>query len=231
MRKNFIYVGIFLFLMGILVAVFSFQANIPSGAVPISSNLQLGSNSLSFLRETLNESGVLIFWFNSSSNINVFLANSTAFGTISTAGQRNISAAAQAQSLEPTNSVYLIYLNASAGVYPYLSQGSGPTPNYLANSTTLLSSGNYYVIFQNTGNKTANVSASRLTLSLTQLKSTSASLFEYSGASIALLIAGIILVIIGAVLRGKPKESEKADTEAEKEYDRIERQGKKRKKA
>lgn len=224
MRKRLLYLGVLMFLVGMAAAfmsVSSLQAISPSGASPTVGQLALGSGALRGVPMQLNQTSILVFSYNSSAEVDFYLANQSAFAAMSAAGANGTSARLIAAGLEGRG-IYAIYENASLASFPY---ASGPVaPVYLSNASTL-PAGTYYAVF-GSGGGAASVVTSYTALGATEFGSSAVSTLAYGGISTLLLAAGFILAVVSLFMKeknaGKP---DALDEEARREYDLLEKRG------
>ena len=227
MRKKFLYIGIILFVLGIIVGILSTSLALPSTfSNPIEGQILVNASSLGYVPITLNQTGIVILFFNSSSPVDLYFANASAFGRISGAGISGGASRNEAINLEG-NGVYEVYENSTNGVFPYAYQGFA-APKYLVNSSTVLQSGTYYAIFANGGSGAAAIIARMLPASLTTINSEFQGFALYGAATIVLVVVGLGMVVLSFFLKNKPKaEQGGMEEEVKKEYDRIDKKGKK----
>ncbi len=226
MRRNFLYLGIILLVSGIALGLSTPGFTLPTqGSNQISVGVIVNASALGYLPVRMNQSGLVILTFNSSSAVDFYFANATAFGQISVAQPAIPKARSTAMGLEG-NGVYEVYTNSINGAFPYTGFQGVATPVYLLN-VSLLQAGTYYGIFANAGNKTAQIAVMAIPISLSTLQSSATSLGVYFGAAFLLFIAGIALIIFSLVSKGGQKKQDAMDQAAANEYERIEKQEKK----
>ncbi|VVB77276.1 Uncharacterised protein [uncultured archaeon] len=220
MRKNLLYLGIILFIIGIVAAMVSMQAAIPSGFAPVAEQLTVGANSLSSVKLHLNESGMAWIAYNSSGAIDAYIANQSAFDAIE--GASSASARASVATSLEGKGVYAIYSGSTSGSFPYASSGAA-SPAYM-NLSSAMAAGNYYLAFWNGGNSTAHITATYFLLSSAQMGSAVFDVAIYGGVSFLVAVAGIIIALVSLFIKEKtPAQAEKIDDEAQKAYEQIER--------
>ena len=192
MRKKIIYIGILLIIASLAIAYQGASAlfQIPlyySTRVVISPNLTASSPF------TYNESAYITIIFNSTSPINFYVVNESAYDQIK--GIRlNIS-------VEQIKGISEIKLNAYNGIFSNLIALN--ENSVLLYNTSNLKNGTYYALFENTGNKTADLTI----LYISQKKSSSFNaIFGYGGVSAVLLILGTILIVYGFILKSEGNE-------------------------
>lgn len=224
MRKNFLYLGILLLISGIALGLFTpgFSFS-PQAQNRISEGVVVNASALGYVPLPLNQSGVIVLTFNSSSNIDFYFANATAFGKISAAKVAGSGSRSIAVSFEGKG-VYEVYQNNLNGAFPYPGNQGVASPLYLLNST-LLRPGIYYAIFANPGNRTAQIAVTAFPIPLSGIQSSATSLSTYFGVAFLLFVAGIGLMVFSLLSKRGQKDQEAMDREVEKEYDRIEGRG------
>jgi hypothetical protein len=223
MRKRLLYLGVLMFLAGMAVAlmsVSSLQAISSSGASPTVGQLALNPGALRDVPVPLNQTSILVFSYNSSAEVDFYLANQSAFAAMDAAGANGTSARRIAAGLEGKG-IYAIYENASLASFPY---ASGPVaPVYLSNASAL-PAGTYYAVFGSGG--AATVVTSYTALGAAEFGSAAVSTLAYGGISTLLLAAGFLLAVVSFFMKeknaGKP---DALDEEARREYDLLEKRG------
>ncbi len=230
-KKKFLYIGLALIVVGIAVGFLSPGLALPSAfPPPISHNMTLASGAVDYLPMNLNESGLTILTFNSTAPLDFYLANATAFSSIESAASSNSSPRTAALSLEGSG-VYEVYQNSRSGVFPYTNLPNVTAPAYLTN-VTLMQQGTYYAVFYNSGNSSAAVNLATLALALSKIQSGEASIGLYLGVAVVLFIAGLAIAIYGFVSKEKQDGQQGGmDADAAREYDRIEKKGRRGKRA
>ncbi|MGA3021126.1 MAG: hypothetical protein ABSD68_04225 [Candidatus Micrarchaeales archaeon] len=229
MIRKFLYLGILLFIFGIVSAFMAISSIIPSQfSTPNYKQLVINSSSMKYLEFPLNQTGVVEILFNSNSPVNFYFTNATAFGKISALGAAPSSIGSLASSLKG-NGVYEIYQNSTSGEFPYISYGNS-TPSYVSNETALLNASTYYAIFTYSGSASANVQLSSMSIPFSALKSGLETTGIYGGIAIVLVLAGIVLIILSIFMKPKQPAQDKIDEEAKKEYESIEKKNRSSKK-
>ncbi len=224
MKKNFLYIGLLLFVLG-LVTAFATSQTFPH-LNPIQKQLVLNSGSIGYVALPLSENGLLEVFFNSSSPVDFYFANATAFGAID--GHGNISAREKAVSLEG-NGVYSVYEGADSGSFPVALASS--TPVYLKNITSLLSRGTYYALFDDVNASSANINLVYASWNETTAESIVGTVGLYGTVSLVLLLAGLAICVAALLMKDKKKEpppEQVMDEQAKKEYERIDKAGKRK---
>ncbi|MCL5239385.1 MAG: hypothetical protein M1286_02855 [Candidatus Marsarchaeota archaeon] len=227
MRKRILYLGLALIVIGVAIAFLSPGIALPSiFPSPVPHNLTVAPLSSRYVAVGLNQSGLTVLTFNSSSPIDFYMTNSTAFSLISASSSANYSPRSEALSLEG-NGVYEVYENSSTGVFPYTNFANLSAPSYLENTTFLLP-GAYYAFFYNTANRTANVTVDTLPLALSSIRSGESSIGIYVGVAIIVFFIGIGVSLYALFAKDRDREKQQAmDSDVAKEYERIEGQGRK----
>ncbi|MDE1873723.1 MAG: hypothetical protein KGI04_01215 [Candidatus Micrarchaeota archaeon] len=227
MKKKFLYIGLALLIVAIAVFVVAPGSVIPGAfPAPIPRSLSVGSGSLDSIAMTLNQSGIVIVTFNSSANVDLYVANATAFGAIRGAQMSNYSARSAALALEG-GGVYEVYEDSGSGAFPYTGYPNVTAPAYLLN-ISLMPPGTYYAMFYNPGAASANLSVSYLPVSLAQIQSGGSSVLAYLAVSFIIFVAGLGFVIYSFLAKEKATEVATIDADAAKEYDRLEKKGRKK---
>lgn len=226
MRRSVLFVGIALLIIGIVVVILAVPTTLPNtfGSQINQMQLHVGSNATNYVSVYLNNTGLIGVTFNATSPVDFYLVTGVVFNQVSTS--KNISAVAKSLY---GNGVYEAYINATAGVFPPLTTASLLPPAYAAN-TTRLPAGTYYALFYNSGNRSANVSARYISLPASQLQASVRSIGTSAGGmGIILCFVGVIVIIAAVFLKAKPNPNELSEeAEVQKEYERIERAGRKR---
>lgn len=192
---------------------------------PATQGIDVSAGSLRYVQFLLNESGAIILTFNATTPVDMYMTNATAFAQIMSASALNYGRS-EALSLSGLG-VYEIYENSTTGDFPYTNFSGIAKPVYLQNAS-LLGNGTYYAIFANARNGSVVVNVTSLTLSTTELRSSIGSIGLYVLGAFVAFIAGIGFIIFSFLSKGgKQKQDMAMDKEVEKEYDRIEKKGKK----
>lgn len=228
MRKKFLYLGILLVIVGIIVAFASPGFALPSQFTnPISQMLTINASMLGYMPLQLNESGLVVMMFNASAPVDFYLANTAAFLQIENKSVANSSARSEAVGLEG-NGVYELYEGSGNGIFPYTTLAGITKPNYLQNVSTL-KSGTYYAVFANSGSQNALIQLTMLPVSTAQLQSSTSSLGIYFGAAFVVFIVGVGLIIFSFLSKGGKNKDDEMDKQVAEQYDIIDGQGKKSK--
>jgi len=195
MRKKIIYIGILLIIASLALAyqgasaLFQIPAYYSTRAV-ISPNVTASSPF------TYNESAYITLVFNSTSPINFYVVNESAYAQI-----KNLRL--NTSNIEQIRGISEIKLNTYNGIFSNLIALNENSA--LLYNISNLKNGTYYALFENAGNKTANLTI----LYIFQKKGSSFNaIFGYGGASAVLLILGTILIIYGFILKSGSKEKE-----------------------
>lgn len=235
MRKNLFYAGVVLLIFGIIFMAFAIM-NAAAGLslpqiVPTQTSLFINSSDIGFVSMPLNESGMIYAAFNSTYPVDFYLANASVFSAIEHAGAANMSARSVAASLEGKG-VYEVYEGSAEGAFP---PGliNYTAPKYLLNLTSLLTNGIYYAVFANFGNKTAFVYLRYVTPNETAIMTVSnanTSRLAYVAAAFLVICAAVVVIVASFVIKGKQKQQpqDTIDEQAKKEYERIEKENKKK---
>jgi hypothetical protein len=224
MRKKLLYAGALLFLIGMAFAFMSFlsmNSLLATGGIPPGVNLSLSANAVGYVPISLNQSGLLRLLYNSSNAVDFYLANQSAFAGLR--GAKGAGLRGAASGLEGKG-VFAVYENSTNELFPY-AYANGTAPAYIANMS-VLPAGTYYAIFGNDGSGTANIMMRYIVISGTA----ELSMMVYGGISVLLLASGLIIAIVSLFLKEKAEEVRKAeaiDEEVKREYERIERKGRK----
>lgn len=222
MRKRLLYFGALMFLAGMasaFMSLLSLSSISAAGTSPEAGRLSLNSGATGYVAMPLNQSGVLLFSYNSSVGTDFCLANQTAFAAVDGAGGAGLIGAATA--LEGKG-VYAIYENSTGEFFPYANTSSAAVV-YSANAPAF-PEGTYYAVFGNAGNRTATIVTSYLAIPASKLSSVTLSTMAYGGLSILLLGAGIIIALASLFMKekGAAGRAARLDEEIEKEYDLME---------
>jgi hypothetical protein len=228
MRRNLLYVGVLLFVIGILVVIFAFPSAMPSNVItPLQKQLLINSSGMGYVQFTLNQTGLVEALFRSSAPVDFYFANTTAFNKIYGAGVANGSARMMAISLQG-DGVYEVYEDTLDGAFPF-NYTNVTEANYLQENVSLLQSGAYYAIFSNINNGTAGISLLYATANSTALRSAFDTMSLYGLSAVFLFLAGLACIAASFFLKVKqpiqPKPEEKMDADAQKMYDSIEKKG------
>ncbi len=227
MNKKFLYIGIMLLVLGVVVSFFSLGVELPSQfSRPVPQSVSVGPGSTDYQALYLNQSGILEVVFNSSAPLDFYLANASAFASINASGSP--SAARNAAIRLEGNGVFAFYADAKNGTFPYLGYQGIARPAYASNATVVLPAGQYYSIFANNGTTAASVTIAESPITLSKLQAGSSSVIKYVGASGVMFLVGLGLIVFSFFAKGEKKAGEGGmDEEAAREYERIERSGKK----
>ena len=231
MRKNFLYLGILLLILGIILAFASPSFALPSQfSSPSSQIVLVNASLLGYVPMQLNQSGLVVLTFNASAPVDFYLANTTAFLQINGKSVANSSARSTAIGLEG-NGVYEIYQGSTDGTFPFTTVSGTSKPNYIVSNLSTFASGTYYAVFANSGSKTVQIELTALPISLTQLESSTSSLGTYFMVAALVFIIGIGLMVFAFISKGGKAQTEEAkDKQAQQEFDKIEGKSKKGKK-
>lgn len=220
MRRNFLYIGIALIIVGIAVGLFSLQSVVPSAFSNATvKTISVNSTALAYLPVYMNQTGLAIVYFNASSPVDFYFANATGFAAMSSAKPANVTSAAVGKE---GKGVYEVYLNATSGAFPYTLSGL-KTPSYVANVTGAMQIGTYYAAFLGLGSGTESVVARSVVVPLSAINSTFSKVALYGGVTIVIILAGIVLIILSFVMKDKQKQEEGMDENAKKAYEKIEK--------
>jgi hypothetical protein len=230
MKKKLLYLGLMLVAVGVGIGLIAPGTVIPSlFPAPSMQSATVAQGAMSSLPIQINESdesGLPIIRFSSSSGVDFYLANASAYAAISGAGGGNSSARSTAVGLEGRG-VYEIYENATSGAFPFLSYLNVTAPAYILNSS-LLQPGTYYMIFRNQGSSTANIAVKAFTVSLSKVESGEASVGAYLTVAAVVFFAGVGLAIYALIAKDREKAQVAIDEDVAREYERIEKQGRKK---
>ncbi len=208
MKKNFLYIGLGLLALAIILFLLAPGIALPQQFQnPIAQTIAVNGSSLGFLPVVLNQSGVVILTFNSTSAVDEYFTNLSAFTRIASSKVANSIARNTAVGLEGKG-VYEVYENSTSGAYPFTGFQGIVTPTYVANTTTVLQAGTYYVIFANNKTSAASISVTSLPISLSKLQSGTSSLGVFLGACALLLIAGLAMIALSFFSKDKQKLQE-----------------------
>ena len=226
MKKNLFYIGIVLVIAGIAVFVIGPSSVIPS-IFPnaTSQSIEVAANSINAIPVPLSEAGLPVLTFNSSTSMDFFFTNATAYGKISGAPAANSSATSAAVALEG-NGVYEVYVASKKGAFPYLGYANITSPNYLLN-VSFLQPGTYYAIFYDPGSVPAGVTITTLSVSLSKIQSGATSIYTAVGVAVVLFVLGLGLTIYSLISKDKKNEQAEMDTQAAQQYKDM-KQSKKR---
>jgi hypothetical protein len=227
MKKKLLYLGLMLVAVGVGIGLIAPGTVIPSlFPAPSMQSATVVPGAMSSLPIQINESGLPIIRFSSSSGVDFYLANASAYAAISGAGGGNSSARGTAVGLEGRG-VYEIYENATSGAFPFLSYLNVTAPVYILNSS-LLQPGTYYMIFRNQGGSTASIAVKAFTVSLSTIQSGEASVGAYLAVAAVVFFAGVGLAIYALIAKDREKAQVAIDEDVAREYERIEKQGRKK---
>jgi len=199
MRKKIIYIGILLIIASLAIA---YQGASTLFQIPTyySTRAIVSPNVTASSPFTYNESTYITLIFNSTSPINFYVVNESAYDQVKNLRLNT--------SIEQIRGISEIKLNTYNGIFSNLIALN--ENSVLLYNTSNLKNGTYYALFENTGNKTANLTI----LYIFQTKSSSFNaIFGYGGVSAALLIIGTVLIIYGFLLK---KSNEKVELKRNK---------------
>jgi hypothetical protein len=226
MQRRLLYIGAALFVIGLVLAFAAaiVLESVASGAQsPAVGELVLNASSVAYVPVALNQTGLIVFSYNSTSNIDFYFVNQSAFATIK--GSTASGAGVLARELEGRG-VYAVYPSSEESVFPY--SGAAGAGGYAANAS-IMPQGTYYAVLANDGGSSAKVVTGYATIGEAALESSSISTLALSGMSFLLIVVGILLAIASFFVKAKaPAQQSKIDAEAKDEYARIEREGRKR---
>jgi len=192
MRKKIIYIGILLIIASLAIA---YQGASALFQIPTyySTRAVISPNVTASSPFTYNESTYITLIFNSTSPINFYVVNESAYDQVKNLRLNT--------SIEQIRGISEIKLNTYNGIFSNLIALN--ENSVLLYNTSNLKNGTYYAIFENTGNKTANLTI----LYIFQRKSSSFNaIFGYGSVSAILLISGTVLIIYGFILKSESNE-------------------------
>ena len=192
MRKKIIYIGILLIIASLAIA---YQGASALFQIPTyySTRAVISPNVTASSPFTYNESTYITLIFNSTSPINFYVVNESAYDQVKNLRLNT--------SIEQIRGISEIKLNTYNGIFSNLIALN--ENSVLLYNTSNLKNGTYYAIFENTGNKTANLTI----LYIFQKKSSSFNaIFGYGSVSAILLISGTVLIIYGFILKSESNE-------------------------
>jgi len=199
MRKKIIYIGI-LFVIASLAIAYQGASTLFQIPTYYSTRVVILPNVTASSPFTYNESAYITLIFNSTSPIDFYVANESAYDQIKNLGLST--------NIEQIKGISEIKLNAYNGIFSSLIAPN--QSSVLLYNTSNLKNGTYYALFENTGNKTANITI----LYILQKKNSSFNtIYGYGGVSAALLIIGTVLIVYGFLLK---KSSEKIELKVKK---------------
>jgi hypothetical protein len=228
MRKNLLYIGILLFVIGIGTAFVILPSQASQHLNPVQKQLVLGSGSIGYVALQMNDRGILEALFTSTSPVDFYFTNSTAFSAINGSAASNSTVRQKAISLEGRG-VYEIYESSLNGAFPIQYTNMTP-PVYLQNITSMMSKGTYYAVFSNMNGTLANIKLLYAISNETSVNSVLGAVSIYGTLSLLLTLGGIALIGASFLWKEKPKQPQQdmMDEQAKREYERIEKsEGKK----
>jgi hypothetical protein len=227
MDRRMLFLGIILFIAGIIASYLSVQSALgSSSATPTVQSIALKPRSTSFIALQLNQTGMVSVSYVASNSIDFIFSDATAFGSIGNSANSIVS---RASSLEGAG-IFEINMNITRGIFPYPSYGTQSSYSGYNSNVTTLDAGTYYAVFVNEGYSNATtVWVSYLALPLSSIRSMPASVGGYGLVSAFLILAGIILFALSFFRKGaRPgKKEEMVDAEAARLYAEIEKRQKK----
>jgi len=198
MRKKIIYIGI-LFVIASLAIAYQGASTLFQIPTYYSTRVVIVPNVTASSPFTYNESAYITLIFNSTSPIDFYVANESAYDQIKNLGLST--------NIEQIKGISEIKLNAYNGIFSSLIAPN--QSSVLLYNISNLKNGTYYALFENTGNKTANITI----LYILQKKNSSFNtIYGYGGVSAALLIIGTVLIVYGFL----KKSSEKVELKVKK---------------
>ena len=198
MRKKIISIGI-LFVIASLAIAYQGASTLFQIPTYYSTRVVILPNVTASSPFTYNESAYITLIFNSTSPIDFYVANESAYDQIKNLGLST--------NIEQIKGISEIKLNAYNGIFSSLIAPN--QSSVLLYNTSNLKNGTYYALFENTGNKTANITI----LYILQKKNSSFNtIYGYGGVSAALLIIGTVLIVYGFL----KKSSEKVELKRKK---------------
>ncbi|MEM3839253.1 MAG: hypothetical protein QXF01_01600 [Candidatus Micrarchaeaceae archaeon] len=216
MNRRLLLFGILLLLFGVISAYESGQQFIYGIANPnntVSSATSLNASTAAYLPIKVNQTSLLEFGYNSSSPINLYILNSSAF--IAALQDMDPNALGHEVALYEGKGTLYVENKSASGIFPYEQSYVGyvPAPAYSTNSL-YVTPGIYYIVLSNPGNSIASVSYSYINRPLSSLNLSNGSIFGYGLIGGILLVLGFVLVIYSLFLKGKPKEDSETVNEA-----------------
>jgi hypothetical protein len=222
MIRKFLYLGILLFIFGIVSAFMAASSIIPSQFSPNYRKLTVNSSSMNYLAFPLNQTGIVELLFNSSSPVDFYFTNATAFSEISSLSSTPSGIRSLATSLEGKG-VYEVYKSSIFGAFPYISYGNLTAPDYMFNETALFNASTYYAVFAYSGNASATVQLTFMSIPLSGLKSGLETTGIFGSVAIILILAGLVMAVVSVFMKPKQSGQDETDKDAKKEYDEIEK--------
>lgn len=212
MMKKFVYIGVILVVVALIILVLS-GSLISLKGVLTQANYTVSSGMFSYLSLTLANQSAILLAGSFSGPLNFYLFNSSAFSKWSAAvdSANALPGYQVAQSLKGAG-LFFEYRNVTSIIVPYQQGVYNVTPLYSLNVSKGFPAGTYYAVMDNTpGSPSAGHAVNATLLYATQGSTSSNSAVskfvdEEAALGLAfliLLIAGIIVIIIGFIKKPK----------------------------
>lgn len=203
MNKKLFLLGIALLIVGFLAALSSVNtSDFLSGPVQ---SIRLAPNSILYSSVNLNMTSLLsIVYTSGNAPINFYLMNSTAFSEVSPYISTGSIPPNVIENLT-SQGMLAYYPNSSSGVYP------------TSNTTELLPTGSYYLVYQNPGANYVNTTYRYIIPNAALFNSTSSvykNIFISGIVGASLFIGGIVIMVLSFFIRKEPAQTP-AEREAE----------------
>lgn len=234
MNKRLLFIGVLLFLFGLLLSYESgqqFLSNLSSPNDTVAGQFYLGPNVTGYLPVAFNSPSLMEVSYNSTNAINFYIVNSSAFYAMEQYLNSTNTLSQEAVAFEGRGTVMIIK-NEATGVFPYQSAYAGifPMPNYSSTNESVLPPDEYYTLFRNPGASNALIFYSLFSKPVSSIGITSGGVFGYGIMSALFLIGGFALCVYALFMKRDDKETVREKEESvDKMYEEIERKEPKRK--
>ncbi|MDE1856056.1 MAG: hypothetical protein KGH49_02365 [Candidatus Micrarchaeota archaeon] len=212
MDKKIIVLGVIVFLAAFVIGSLVVPSSLTGLVQFTNQTIALQPNQLTATTYYLNQTGFIILAYNSSQNLDFVVTNAS--GYVALRGYLNNSAALlqRASALEG-NGVYEMLLNTSVGAFPsQLFPVNAPVGSYLGQNVSLFPAGNYYAIFHNRANATADVKLAYDVAS--NIGPQASKVLETGIALFVIIVAGIVIIIYGIFRKPKVVQATEPDKKA-----------------
>ena len=229
-NKKMLVIGMLFMLLGVVVGGMTYSSTFNTSSNVSREALALHPSSSIYVKLTTNSSTTPSLFYYSSSPLDFYFVNSTAFESIEPYLNNSGEVANIITSLEGKG-VLEVFNNSASGVFPYTKNYSQlnpqmpvfPIPAYTINGTIPTKDATYYVIYNNKGSSFINVSYVTVYLPTTSTESYYKSAFELPSIIAGLsFLVGLILFMLSFIYKNKGMSEKESDAEALKLYKKLE---------
>lgn len=203
MNKRIIIIGIIVIILSFLIGTIALPNALLGIAHFSNQSVSILPAHNSYLPYFINETGFIVVGYQSSTPLNFYFANASAFLILQNYMNSTLQLSQWATRLQG-NGVLESIPNSKVGIFPYSqfsSSNSTPAGSYVIANASLLPAGNYYAIFQNLANSSASVNVTSDVS--TNISSQGGYIFGIGVLIFVLFVAGIIIIVYGVIKKPK----------------------------